>query len=87
MAVRIIPIAFPAPNRTALRLKMKYQRDLRICYLSKRLLLGTNQTRSLNSASIVEVIISRDTGPLMAYGVIFAVPANGNLLLRIIYFI
>ena len=64
MAVRIMPIASLAPNQTVLRVKMKYQRASLLCYVNKELSLQTKQNRSLNSASIVGVIISLDTGRL-----------------------
>ena len=68
-------------------MKMKYQRAPLLSYMNRELSLRTKQNRSLNSASIVGVIISLDTGQLREWGAIFAVTVNGNLLLRTIYFI
>jgi hypothetical protein len=62
MVVRIIPIASLALSQTVLRVKMQCQRDSLICYLNRGPPLWTKQRQSLNSASIVEVLISRDTG-------------------------
>jgi len=64
MAVIIMSIALLALSQTVLRMKIKYQRAPLLCYMNKELSLRTKQNRSLNSASIVEVIISLDTGRL-----------------------
>lgn len=87
MAVRIMPIVLLAPSQTVWQMKMKYQRASLLCYVNKELSLQTKQNRSLNSVNIVGVIMCLDTGRLRGWGVIFAVTVNGNLLLRIVYFI
>jgi len=62
MAVIIMAIALVARSQIVSRMKMKYQGASLLCCVNKELALQTKQNRSLNCASIAEVIISLDTG-------------------------